>query len=75
LELEKKSFGKSTRGDAWRVKRLDKGEGMFDLRKRGVGCSGNFREVGLKETVFVQVSDNFGSCGVGGGVGLGEGEL
>jgi hypothetical protein len=42
LELEKKSFGKSTCGYTWRVKRLDKGEGMFDLRKRGVGCSSNF---------------------------------
>ena len=53
LKLEEKSFGEGTGGDAWRMKRLDQGKGLFDLGWRGVGGAADFREIDPEKPVFV----------------------
>jgi len=75
LKLEEKSFGEVTGGDAWRMKRLDQSEGLFDLGWRGVGGGADFRKVNPEKPVFVQVADNLSGSGVDCGIDLGKGEL
>jgi hypothetical protein len=75
LKLEEKSFGEVTGGDAWRMKRLDQSEGLFDLGCRGVGGGADFRKVNPEKPVFVQVADNLSGSGVDCGIDLGKGEL
>jgi hypothetical protein len=75
LKLEEKSFGEGTGGDAWRMKRLDQGKGLFDLGWRGVGGGADFREIDPEKPVFIQVADDFGGCGADCGIDLSEGQL
>ena len=75
LKLEKKSFWKGAGGDAWRMKGLDQGKGLFDLGWRGVSGGANFRKVDPEKSVFVQVTDDFGGSGADCGIDLSEGQL
>lgn len=75
LKLEEESLRQSPGGDARGVKGLDEGEGLVDLSGSGVGGGGDFREVGLQESMLVEVADDFGGSGLNGGLDLGEGEL
>lgn len=75
LKLEEESLRQSPGGDARGVKGLDEGEGLVDLSGSGVGGGGDFREVGLQESMLVEVADDFGGGGLNGGLDLGEGEL
>jgi hypothetical protein len=75
LKLEEKSFREGTGGDSWRMKRLDQGKGLFDLGWRGVGGGADFQKVDPEKSVFVQVADDLGSCGLDCWIDLGEGEL
>ena len=75
MELEEKSFGEGSGGDAWGMKRLDEGEGLGGDRRGSLGRGGDFGEVGAQEAIFIEVSDNFGGGDAQGGFGEGEGEL
>jgi hypothetical protein len=75
LKLEKESFREGTGGDAWRMKGLDQGKGLFDLGWRGVSGGSDFRKVHPEKSVFVQIADNLGGSGADCGIDLSEGEL
>lgn len=75
VKLEKERFWEGTSGHAWRVKRLDEGEGLGGDGGRDLGGGSDFGEVGMQESVVVEVSNDFGGSGSKFGFGEGEGEL
>ena len=75
VKLEKERFWEGASGHAWRVKRLDEGEGLGGDGGRDLGGGGDFGQVDMQEAVVVEVSDDFGGSGAKVGFGEGEGEL
>jgi len=75
LKLKKESFGERAGGDSGRVERLDEREGLLDDFRRNSGGGGDVRKFGTKESIFIEVADDFRGGLANGGGGRGKGEL
>ena len=75
LKLKEESFGERAGGDAGGMERLDEGEGLLDNFRRNPGGRGNVRKFGAKESVFIEVADDFRGGLSNGGGGRRKGQL
>ena len=75
MKLKQESFRERAGGDSGRVERLDEREGLLDDFRRNSGGGGDVRKFGTKESVFIEVTDDFRGRLANGGVGRRKGQL